>query len=223
MKQPSQPGQGSHRRLNGVTAMVWLLLMPLCVAPPAHAAQSLTVVDSTRTAWALLNPVSVADWRGVINVNESSVTDGRSVLTKTSTLSMNVWRRACDVMGCMESVMSAANLPTTTAVWSDGLANARVVVANVPVRVQRFRVGDSSLTEIDDIVMLMAVSVVANRTASDFSQSSTSRTAALTTTSRVLRVKAAAAVNIGSLRLSTDDGSLTSSSSLTTATGKAGR
>lgn len=199
------------------------LVMGVCSAPPAHAAVALTVVDSSRTAWSFFNPVSVNDWRGVVNVREDVVTDTRSTLSKQSAVSFNLWKRACDVTGCLESVMSTVNTPVSKSSWSDPLDQARISVTAAPVRMQRFRVGASELTLIDDTVVLVSVAVSLNRVAMEFNQTSTARGSGLLTTSRQLRVSAHTRMEIASLRLDSDQGSMTSSSNLTTAVTKARR
>lgn len=200
----------------GRWAVTTVLLMGVCSAPPANAAAQVSVVDTSRTAWTFFNPVSVNDWRGVVNVREEAVTDARSTLNKHSAVSFNLWKRACDVTGCLESVMSTINTPATTSSWSDSLSQARISVAAGPVRMQRYRVGAAELTLIDDVVVLVPIAVSLNRVATQFSQTSTARGSGVLTTSRMLRVTAQTTVEIASLRMESDQGSMTSSSNLTT-------
>ena len=198
------------------TAISCALVLAVCSAPPASAASSVVIVDTSRTAWAFVNPGSTSDWRGVMQVSDATLTDGRSTMRKQATVSMNLWRRWCDVTGCMESVMSTTNAPATTSSWATDLASANIASTSAPVRVQRFRVDDSALSLIDDSVMLANVTLAAHRIAQDFSQTSTAKSSSLISTSRVLRVTADAVITVGSLRLSTQQASLTSSSTLTT-------
>ena len=213
------------RQAAGSALVPLVATMPLLAAllsAPADAAANATahavvVTDTSRTVWAWLNPVAEPGWRGVVQVQESTLSDGRATLSRVSTLTMNIWRRTCDISGCLETVMSASDLPLTSRAWAADLRTAKAGVSNAAVRVQLYRVTDSALIALDDMVRLTTVSISATSSEQEFAQSSSAKGSGVTTITRLRRMSAQATVAVGALRLPASQASIAQATSLTTA------
>ena len=205
----------SSARLALITTLP--LLAALTSAPANAAAPSVVVTDTGRTIWAWLNPGAESGWRGIVNVQESTVSDGRATLSRATSLTMNFWRRTCDISGCLETVMSVSGVPLTSSAWTADLHTAKAGVSNAPVRVQLFRVTDNALVALDDMVRLTTVSMAATSVEQEFAQSSSARGSGVTTMTKIRRMTAQATIAVGALHLSANEASVTQSSSLTSA------
>lgn len=205
------------RRFFTTGSAVLPLLAALLAAPAEAAAPAIVVTDTNRTIWAWLNPAAEPGWRGVINVQESALSDGRTTLSRVSTLTMNLWRRTCDIAGCLETVMSASGLPLSSSAWAVDLRTAKAAVSNAAVRVQLYRVTDNALVTVDDVVQLTSVSISATSLEQEFAQTSTAKGAGVATITKTRRMSAQSTISVGALRVSATQASLTQSSSLTSA------
>lgn len=215
---PTHPRQRGNRwRRAGHICVIAPLLFVLTTGPADAAKTTPVITDTSRTLWAWLNPASQAQWRGVVNVQESTLSDGRRVLRRTSAMTINIWRRSCDISGCLETVMTLTNAPLTTSTWANDARSARAAITNAAVRVQVYRVTNDALSLVDDVVRLTTVAVAADGGTEEFAQDLTSRAVGLVTVSKIRRRAAQSVVSMGPLQIAADQSTMTVSSNLTTA------
>jgi hypothetical protein len=201
-----------------LTLTVLALLVPDALTSPATAtpANTTSTTEVQRSVYARFMPTSTSDWRGTVTADEARVTQGVKQLRRTSSLSFSMWRRMCDLAGCIETVLSASGLAFPAAVFSGDLQHGRIAIDAAPVHVQRYRVTDEELTMLDEDSVTVPVLLTTNKAVERFEQTLTATAPGVTTISRTHQVKATVGLRLDSVRLRSQEGTASQTNILTT-------
>lgn len=163
---------------------------------------------------------SANDWRGTVTVDQTLVRQGRMQLRRVGEVTFAVWRRVCDLGGCIESVVAGQRIPVETSSWAGDLARGWVKAARADVMVTRYRVDAQELALLDSRRMSVPLGVSMSRHEEKFNQTITAQGQGISTASRTQQVTAAVTLRLDTFRLTTDSGSAVLTHILTTMTGK---
>lgn len=207
--------------------------IPTAVAASALCAAVLSPLPSSATAPAVSTTQversihgrfeSANEWRGTVEVDQAVVRQGRTQLRRTGEISFSVWRRVCDIGGCIESVVSAQRAPLDDSAWALDLSRGWAKSTRASVSVTRYRVDREQLAVIDARTVTAPVVVSMVRVKDSFDQTLTARGQGVTTASRTQQVSANVTLSIDTFRLTTDIGSAVLTNILTTMSAPAPR
>lgn len=194
----------------------------VCIPMPAVAKES--AVATTEVQHSIHGRFDSAhDWRGTVTVDQTLVRQGRLQLRRVGDITFAVWRRVCDLGGCIESVVTGQRIPVETSSWAGDLARGWVKAAKADVKITRYRVDAEALTLLDSRNLTIPLGVSMSRREEKFNQTITAQGQGVSTASRTQQVTAAVTLRLDTFRLTTDSGSAVLTNILTTMTSQSRR
>ncbi|NDB18303.1 MAG: hypothetical protein EB027_03430 [Actinobacteria bacterium] len=158
------------------------------------------------------------DWRGTVTVDQTLVRQGRVPLRRSGEISFAVWRRVCDIGGCIETVVAGQRVPVESSSWAGDLARGWVKASQAEVSVIRYRVDDEALTQLDSRAAKVPLVVSITRRAEKFNQTLTAQGQGISTASRTQQVIGFVTLRLDNFRLTSELGSAVLTNILTTMT-----
>ena len=197
-------------------AAVLLAIGSLVVTPVAAVPRD-TAITTTEVQHSIHGRFDGAnEWRGTVTADQTLVRQGRVTLRRSGDFSLAVWRRVCDLGGCIETVVAAQRVPIESSSWAGDLARGWVKASKATVTVVRYRVDAEELTALDSRTVLIPVVVSIARRSEKFNQTLTAHGRGVTTASRTQQIAGSVTLRLDNFRLTSEMGSAVLTNILTT-------
>jgi hypothetical protein len=157
------------------------------------------VVETQHSIYASVKASSDTDWQGTVTFDHTVTFQGRRQLRHSNRAEIQLWRRFCDLGGCVETDVSVSESGLPRQVWQPDLSKGSVSIPVVTVHINRYRVLVDEYRKIDSSVVRVPLTLTVSRTADKFQQALVANTPTLSTTSVTRQVSGTIHATLGEL------------------------